>query len=171
MLKGAKIFASLALAMTLPWMLGCGAESDHVSTASHAQGTGAESAERDLRSGKPPAKVLTLHRLSIPRDAEGVRYRIDDGWSSYGLQLTFEVPRAEADAFLKSLGVSEEELTKGFYLPEADAAGWKAAKARKYVHGSSDGAQSPSDAPTHSVVLDVTDASRTTVYLTSVVVA
>ncbi|MFC9243829.1 hypothetical protein ACFT7S_07175 [Streptomyces sp. NPDC057136] len=61
-------------------------------------------------------------------------------------------------------------MRKGFYVEDADEAGWSNRPGRTYLKGSSDGTSEPGPAPTYTVSVDVTEGSEFTVYLRSVVI-
>lgn len=122
-----------------------------------------------LSSGGPSAKVLALHRLSVPGGAQDVLSLTGDGWSSYSVCLTFRLPKPEMETFLDGIGVPASQMRSGFYVEDAEEAGWSARPGRTYLKGSSEGRRGQGPAPTYPVSLDVTEAGESTVYLRSVV--
>ncbi|MGK4907729.1 hypothetical protein [Streptomyces albus] len=126
-------------------------------------------AEPRMQRGLPSAKVLRLHQLSVPSGARHVAYARDDGWSSYGLALTFRVPECRLDGFLRAARVPNSSLRRGYFLGDVatEQTGWKKRAGRSYVKGSSPGTRA--SAPRHDVTVDMTDRPReVTVYVTSV---
>ncbi|MEU8675018.1 hypothetical protein [Streptomyces sp. NPDC048560] len=165
---------ALLLAALLAGVAGCGQETGG-SRAVTSSGTDPKQSVSDgqgrLTSGAPAAKVLNMHRLSVPKGAQDVASLISDGWSSYSLCLTFRLPRAGMETFLDGIGVPRGDMREGFYVEDAEEAGWSGRPGRTYLKGSSDGTSEPGPAPTYTVSVDVTDGGAYTVYLRSVVVA
>ncbi|QNE73840.1 hypothetical protein F0344_03785 [Streptomyces finlayi] len=163
----------LLVAVLLAGVSGCGQESG-VNGAVTSSGTDPKQTVSDeqgrLTSGAPSAKVLDLHRLNVPPGAQDVYSLISDGWSSYSLCLTFRLPKTDMEMFLDGIGVPRSEMRKGFYVEDADEAGWSSRPGRTYLEGSSDGTSEPGPSPTYTVSVDVTNDSAYTVYLRSVVV-
>jgi hypothetical protein len=164
---------ALLLAVLLAGATGCGQETGG-SRAVTSSGTDPKQTVSDeqgrLTSGAPSAKVLGMHRLNVPAGAQDVSSLVSDGWSSYSLCLTFRLPKTDMEKFLDGIGVPRSGMRKGFYVEDADEAGWSSRPGRTYLKGSSDGTSEPGPAPTYTVSVDVTEGGAYTVYLRSVVV-
>ncbi|MDJ1133252.1 hypothetical protein [Streptomyces iconiensis] len=164
MTRGARVTGGVAGAvLLLASVAGCGGQEKA------APEEKPKAAAPRLQHGAPPAKVLKLHQLALPPEARRVAYVQDNGWSSYGLALSFQIPESRLAAFLREARVPKSSLEPGFYLEDVgtETAGWKKRPGRNYLSGVSTGTRTP--APSHDITIDVTDRpERVTVYVTSV---
>ena len=120
-----------------------------------------------LTVGWPSKVQRRLYQVPLPHPADQVAYYETNNWRTSRLYVRFRTTSAGLDAFLAGIGVQRDDLTKGRVTisgRDQKVTGWTFTRPGTWwgvVHKQKD------PAPTHDIVVGMSDPSNPTVYVVS----
>ncbi|MFD9338850.1 hypothetical protein ACFWBF_31340 [Streptomyces sp. NPDC060028] len=119
-----------------------------------------------VRTAWPSKVQRSIYEVPIPPQAWRVGYLETNNWHTSRLFVQFAATPAQLDTFLKDLGSSRAELTRGVSISPHDAAvaGWSWSPKNSWYGTTLDPAN---PRPTRDVTVDLTDPDNPKVYVVS----